>query len=162
MILGQLSKSIAVLAQATVATNATASAGPFDVSGYEQVILRAIHPPAAATNSSAKWAVLEVALGDTTDYTSATAVSGLSGTTNSTASTSQFVLGVHNSTSYASVTRLSVSGNRHKYAFIKYQTPGATNYNVPAFVVDAFSGGQAPSSATEANVAAWASAPDAL
>lgn len=161
MILGQLSKSLAVLAQATVATNATATAGPFDIGGYEQVILRAIHPPAAATNSSAKWAALEVALGDTTDYTSATAVSGLSGTTG-TASTSQFALGVHNSTSYASVTRLSVSGNRHKYAFIKYQTPGATNYNVPAFVVDAFSAGQAPSSATEANVAAWASAPDAL
>lgn len=161
MILGQLSKSIAVLAQATVATNATASAGPFDVSGYEQVIIRAIHPPAAATNSSAKWAALEVALGDTTDYTSATAVSGLSGTTG-TASTSQFALGVHNSTSYASVTRLSVSGNRHKYAFVKYQTPGATNYNVPAFVVDAVNGGQAPSSATEANVAAWASAADAL
>lgn len=161
MILGQLSKSLAVLAQATVATNATATAGPFDVGGYEQVILRAIHPPAAATNSSAKWAALEVSLGDTTTYSEATAVSGLSGTTG-TASTSQFALGVHNSTSYASVTRLSVSGNRHKYAFIKYQTPGATNYNVPAFVVDAFSAGQAPTTATEANVAAWASAPDAL
>lgn len=161
MILGQLSKSIAVQAIATVDSAATASAGPFDISGYEQVVFRALHAAAVATNSSAKWAALEVALGDTTTYSEATAVPGLSGTTG-TASTSQFALGVHNSTSYASVTRLSVSGNRHKYAFIKYQVPATTNYRNPAFIVDAFNGGQAPSSATEANVAAWASAADTL
>lgn len=162
MVLGQLSKSIAVQAIATVDSAATASAGPFDISGYEQVVFRAIHAAAVATNSSAKWVVLEVALGDTTTYSEATAVSGLSGTTNTTASTSQFILGAHNSTSYASVTRLSVSGNRHKYGFVKYHVPATTNYRNPAFVVDAFNGGHAPSSATDANVAAWASAPDAL
>lgn len=161
MILGQLSKSMSVQAIATVDSAATASAGPFDISGYEQVVFRALHAAAVATNSSAKWAALEVSLGDTTTFSEATAVSGLSGTTG-TASTSQFALGVHNSTSYGSVTRLSVSGNRHKYGFIKYQVPATTNYRNPAFVVDAFSAGQAPSSATEANVAAWASAPDAL
>jgi hypothetical protein len=161
MILGQLSKSFAVNTIATVATNATASVGPFDVGGYEQLIFRAIHPAATATNASAKWAALEVLLGDTTDLTSATAVSGLSGTTG-TASTSQFALGVWNNTSVSSVTRLSVSGNRHKYAFIKYQPPAGASYTAPAFVVDAFNGGQAANSATEANVAAWASAADAL
>lgn len=161
MILGQLSKAYAVNTVATVATNATASVGPFDVSGYEQVIVRAIHPAANATNSSAKWAALEVLLGDTTTFSEATAVPGLSGTTG-TASTSQFALGVWNNTSVSSVTRLSVSGNRHKYAFVKYQPPATTNYTAPAFVVDAFNGGQAPSSATEAGVAAWASVADAL
>jgi len=157
MILGQMSKVITVLAQATVATNATASVGPFDVGGYGCVVAKAIHPPAAATNSSAKWAALQLLVGDTTTFSEATAVNGLVGTTNTTASTSQFVLGVHNNTSYASNTRLSLDGNRHRYVFLSYQTPGATNYNVPAFVVEAYSAAQGISSASEAGCAAIAS-----
>lgn len=162
MILGQMCKSIAVLAQATVATNATASAGPFDLQGFGAAVVKAVHPPAAATNSSAKWAALDVRVGDTTTYSAATVVPGLSGTTNSTASTSQFVLGVHNDTSYASVTRMSVDALRHRYVFVTYQTPGATNYNVPAFVVDGYHAAQSPSSASEAGCAAFAQAPDTV
>lgn len=157
MILGQMSKVFAVVAQATVATNATASVGPFDISSFGAVIVEAIHNPAAATNSSAKWAALSVLVGDTTTYSEATAVNGLVGTTNTTASTSQFVLGVHNDTSLSGVTRMSLNGNRNKYLFINRQVPGATNYNVPAFVVQGFHGPQAPSSASEAGLSAWAS-----
>lgn len=160
MILGQMSKGIAVLAQATVATNATAIAGPFDMQGFGHVVINAIHPPAAATNSSAKWQVLEVYVGNSTTFSEATAVNGLVGTTNSTASTSQFVLGVHNDTSYASITRLSIGGMRHRYVFVKHQVPGATNYNVPCFIVNGFHKDHAPSSASEAGLAAWAQAAD--
>jgi len=162
MILGMMSKGIAALAQATVATNATASVGPFDMQGYDHVTIDAIHNPAAATDSSAKWAALSVLVGDTTTYSEATTVPGLSGTTNATASTSQFVLGVHNDTSFASITRMSIAGLRHRYVFINRQVPGATNYNVPAFVVNGYHAAQAPSSASEANCAAIASAADTL
>ncbi len=150
-------KSIAVAGEATIATNATASYGPFDISGYGHVVISAIHPPAVATNSSAKWAALAVYVGDTTDYTSATAVNGLVGTTNSTASTSQFVLGVHNNTTYASITKLSISNNKHKYAFVQAQPAGATNYRRVDLVCEAFHTAQAPSSASEAGCAAVAS-----
>lgn len=162
MILGMMSKGIASLAQATVATNATASVGPFDMQGFDHVTIDAIHPPAAATDSSAKWAVLDVLAGDTTTFSEATVVPGLSGTTNATASTSQFVLGVHNDTSFASITRMSIAGLRHRYVFVRRQVPGATNYNVPAFVVNGYHAAQAPSSATEANLTSWASAADTL
>lgn len=162
MILGMMSKGIAALAQATVATNATASVGPFDMQGFAHAVVQVIHPPAAATNSSAKWAALDVLVGDTTDFTNATVVPGLSGTTNATASTSQFVLGVHNDTTYAGLTLLAVSNLRHRYVFIRRQVPGATNYNVPAFVVSGWHGLYDPSSAAEAGASAWAFAPDTL
>lgn len=157
MILGQLSKTIAT-APASAATNATASAGPFDVQGFDSINIKCIHPAATATNASAKWSAIEVLGGDTTTFASATAVSGLVGTTNSTASTSQFVLGVWNDTSFASVTKLNVSGNKHRYYFVKWQAP--TSYNTVSFVVDAFNGAQTPNTAAEAGAAAIASAAD--
>lgn len=159
MILGQMSKGVAVLAQATVDVTVTGSTYA-DMTGCGAVTIEAIHPPAAATNSSAKWQVLDVLVGDTTDFSSATIVSGLSGTTNSTASTSQFVLGVHNSTSYGSITRLSINQLRHPYVFVRHKTANATNYNVPAFIFHGFAKAEAPSSASEAGCAAIASAPD--
>lgn len=162
MILGLMSKGIAALAQATVATNATASVGPFDMQGFGHCTIDAIHNPAAATDSSAKWAALDVLVGDTTTFSEATVVPGLSGTTNSTASASQFVLGVHNDTTYAAITRLAITGLRHRYVFIRRQVPGATNYNVPAFIVNGYHRTEAPSSASEANVGALASAADTL
>lgn len=150
MILGQICKSITIQQQATIASNATASYGPFDISGYGHVVFRASHPPALATNSSAKWGALAVYVGDTTDFTSATAVSGLVGVTTSTASTSQFVLGVHNNTTYASITRLALSNNKHKYAFLQVQPAAATNYTPITLTADCYHAAQAPNSATEA------------
>jgi hypothetical protein len=150
MILGQTCKSIVVQGQATVASNATASYGPFDISGYGHVVFRASFPPAAATNSSAKWGALSVLVGDTTDYTSATAVAGLVGVTTSTASTSQFVLGVYNNTSYGSITRLTLSNNKHKYAFINAQPAASTVYTPMSFQADCYHAAQAPNTATEA------------
>jgi hypothetical protein len=160
MVLGTLSKSIVVTPSATVATNATASAGPFDIAGFDSVQIKCIHQAATNSSASAKWAELEVRVGDSTTYSSATAVNGLVGTTNSTASTSQFVLGVHNNTSFGSVTRLNLHKNKHAYAFVRYQVPATTNYNLPVFVVDAFNAAQAPNSASESGAAAIASAAD--
>jgi len=162
MILGQMSKAFSSNSQATVATNATASVGPFDIRGFGVVIASAIANPAVATNSSAKWAALDIRLGDTTSYTNATAVNGLVGTTNATASTSQFVLGVHNDTSFAGITRASIADNRHAYLFITYQTAGATNYNSPAFFVNAWHGPQTPDTATEAGLNAAVSVTDTV
>jgi len=162
MVLGTLSKSIVVNPLATVATNATASAGPFDIAGFDSVQIKCIHQAATATNASVKWAALDVRVGNSTTYANATAVNGLVGTTNSTASTSQFVLGVHNNTSFGSVTRLNLHKNKHAYAFITYQTPATTNYNIPAFVVDAFSPAQTPNTASESGAAAIASAADTV
>lgn len=156
MILGQTCKSIVVANQATVASNATASYGPFDITGFGHVVFKAIHPPAQATNSSAKWGNLAILVGDTTAFTSATAVAGLSGVTTTTASTSQFVLGVHNDTSYGSITRMTLSNNKHKYAFIQAQPAASTLYTPITFIVDAFHGAQAPNSASEAGCAAVA------
>ena len=160
MVLGTLSKSIVVTPSATVATNATASAGPFDIAGFDSVQIKCIHAAATNSSASAKWAVLDVLVGDSTAFTSATAVNGLVGTTNSTASTSQFVLGVHNNTSYGSITRLNVHKNKHAYAYIRYQPPATTNYRLPVFVVDAFNSAQSPNSASESGAAATASAAD--
>ena len=160
MVLGTLSKSIVVTPSATVATNATASAGPFDIAGFDSVQIKCIHQAATNSSASAKWATLDVLVGDSTTFASATAVNGLVGTTNSTASTSQFVLGVHNNTSFGSVTRLNVHKNKHAYAFVRYQTPATTNYNLPVFVVDAFNAAQSPNSASESGAAATASAAD--
>lgn len=156
MILGNLAKSVVVAGEATVLTNATASYGPFDISGCGHVVIKAIHPPAVATNSSAKWQALAVYVGDTTNFTSATAVVGLVGTTEATASTSQFFLGVHNDTSYASITRLSIGSNRAKYAFVQANPPGATSYRRVAIVCDGYHSGQAPNTASEAGCAAVA------
>ena len=103
MILGNLAKSVVVAGEATVATNATASYGPFDISNCGHV-----------------------------------------------------VLGVHNDTSFASITRLSIGSNRAKYAFVEAQVPGATNYRRLAIVCDGYHSGQAPNTASEAGCAAVA------
>jgi hypothetical protein len=160
MVLGTLSKSIVVGPSATVATNATASVGPFDIAGFDSVQFKCIHAAATNSSASAKWAALDVLVSDSSNFTAATAVNGLVGTTNPTASTSQFVLGVHNNTSFASVTRLNLHKNKHAYAFVRYQVPATTNYNQPVFVVDAFNAAQAPNSASESGAAATASAAD--
>lgn len=160
MVLGTLSKSIVVQPNATQATDATASAGPFDIAGFDSVQFKCIHIAATNASASAKWAVLDVLVGDSTAFTSATAVNGLVGTTNATASTSQYVLGVHNNTSFGSVTRLNLHKNKHAYAYIRYQPPATTNYRLPVFVVDAFNAAQSPNSASESGAAATASAAD--
>jgi hypothetical protein len=157
MILGMTCKNIGVAGLATVATDATASYGPFDISGYGHVVISALHPPATATNADVKWAGLSVLVGDTTTYANATAVSGLVGVTTSTASTSQFVLGVHNNTTYASITKLSISNNKHKFAFVNATPPATTNYRRVDILVEAFHAAQAPNSASEAGCAAIAS-----
>jgi hypothetical protein len=159
MILGQLSKTIALPAVSS-ATNGTASVGPFDVQGFDSINLKVLAAVASATNASAKWSALDVLCGDSTAFTAATVVPGLSGTTNSTASTSQFVLGVWNDTSVSSCTKLNVSGNKHRYYFVRFT--GATGYNTATVVVDAFNGAQTPNTAAEAGAASIASAADTL
>lgn len=156
MILGMLSKTIAI--SATSATNATASAGPFDMSGCNQVNIKVCHAAASATNASAKWATLQILNSDSTAFTSATAVSGLVGTTNATASTSQFVLGAHNNTSNMSVTKLNVLDNKHPYYFVVFSA--ATGYNTATIVVDGYAAAQAPNTASENGAAAIASVAD--
>lgn len=156
MILGMLSKTVTMVA--SCATDATASVGPFDVTGCGQVRLAVHHAKATNSSASAKWATLDILCGDTTAFTSATAVNGLVGTTNSTASTSQFVLGVWNNTNNSSVTKLSVANNKHPYYFVRFSH--GTGYNTATVVVDGFNAGQAPNTASESGAAAIASAGD--
>lgn len=159
MILGAISKVLPILAAQTAATNATASAR-CDLGTLQpgQVVVQVYHTPATATNSSAKFGALDVRIGNTTTYSEATAVSGLSGTTNSTAGSTQFVIPVHNNTSDAQCIRLSVNrpGDRGRYLFITFQA--AASHQTIWAEAQAFNLAQAPNSASEMGVGAYAAA----
>lgn len=150
MILGQICKSIST-APASVATDATASAGPFDVQGFGHVVLKAVLPAATSTTvTTDKWASLGVYASDTTTFSTNTPVVGLIGAT--ATGTSVFLLGTgHQNTSFASVTRLSVSDVRHRYLFVQWS---AAAYNTASFHVDAYHAAQAPNTAAEAGLSA--------
>lgn len=99
----------AVLQLGTVATNAT-SATVIDTQGKGAwAVVDAIHNVASNTSASAKWTSLLLQHGTTTDPTNHTAISNMTGTTESTATTAQFVLGEHNDTTNASITRFYVN-----------------------------------------------------
>lgn len=89
-----------ILLNATVSTSATNSS-MVDRLGFDYAMINIAMPPATATNSSAKWAVLKLQESDTTNVSDATNISGLIGTTNSTAAVgtaSEFVIPANNST----------------------------------------------------------------
>ena len=111
----------------TIATNATATATIIDSLRWDQVDVYASLPAAAATNSSAKWAVLQLSAGDTTAISQATAIVGLIGTTNTTAATNQFVIVAHNDTSNPQITRLSCDKRYtpQRYLFLTWQAPAS-------------------------------------
>jgi hypothetical protein len=147
MILGQICKSIST-APASVATNGTASAGPFEVGGFGQVVLKGVLPRATSTTvTDDKWASFGVYAADTTTFATTIPVVGLIGAT--ATGTSVFLLGTgHQDTSFGGVTDVSVDGNRHKYLFVQWGV-ASTSYNTATFHVDAYQAAQAPSSAAE-------------
>lgn len=156
MILAQTFKNAVFVGPSTVlATNATASAR-IDAQGAHGALITIAHGPAAATNSDAKWAVLSIGVSDTTTFSTSNRVSGLVGTTNSTASTSQFVLPAHNNTSNPSVIKLHLNNPTGRYIFLEYQPPASTVSSNIAAWAELYRLDQAPSSATEAGVSAWA------
>jgi len=144
-------KSHATNPATTQASNATTSTR-IDRLGFDYAVIEAIAPPAAATNSSAKFRVFAIYQADTTTYSTADAV--IAGTTNSTATTAQFVLNVHNNTSNPNIVRCAVDLRPCKrYLFVAWGAPGATNYTTNVVVAHLFRGEDAPDSTTEAGVA---------
>ena len=105
----------------TVATSATASAS-VDTLGFDYTTFDFVLPPATATNSSAKWGVLQVLESDATVFSNATSITNMSGTTNSTAATG-FVIQPQNDTTNYQVTRLFIDTKAHKrYLFVEYES----------------------------------------
>lgn len=138
----------------TIATNATASAAVvLDTLGWDRADILIGLPVATATNSSAKFAALQVTAGDTTAYTSSTAVAGLVGTTNSTAATNQFVIAAQNDTSNPQVTRLVVDKGYtpERYLFVVWQ--GAASHNTVSANAILSRGKIGPDTDTERGVA---------
>lgn len=113
---------------ATVASGATASAAVLDTFGYDVATVEVSHPPATATNSSAKLAAFAIYESDATTF--ATTYPVAVGTTNATAASGQFVLGEHNNTTYGAVARVTIPlQGRRRYLFVVTQPPATTNYN---------------------------------
>lgn len=159
MVLGTLSKTqVYILPTAGYNTSASATT-QFDVSGYDQVVVKAIHP-AVGTNTTAKWAALDIRLGNDTTFANSTTVPGLQGTSGTPTST-QFALPTP-STAAANVIVATIANNHHKNLHIGFQAPGATGYNNPVFVVEGYRGGQAPNTTTELGVIASVAAVDTL
>ena len=156
-----------ILFNGTVATNATSSA-VVDRLGFDYVKIDVIKRPATATDSSAKWTVLKVLHGDTTDVSSATAVSGLIGTTNTTAATTvsaaEFVIPVHNSTVLGQTTAQNGGGQqialcadlrgKGRYLFLVLQANAS--HQTARAQAHLYKGESLPTTVTERNVAAVA------
>jgi hypothetical protein len=129
MIQKQCEKVVCIVAPGTVATGATASAS-IDTLGFEYCTFDAILPAATATNSSAKWGVLQVLEADVTNFSSATSIAAMSGTTNSSSSTG-FVIQPQNDTTNPQITRLFIDTKAHKrYLFVEYEAAASHSTSV--------------------------------
>lgn len=120
-----------------------------DTLGFNYCMLTFNTPVAAATNSSAQIAVLDINESDAAD-TNTVAVSGLAGTVG-TAASSQFVIPVHNDTANPACVPLFINLNgRKRYLQISF-TPGASNtsFAINAILSRAY---QAPNTNAERGV----------
>ena len=149
MIFAQQEKWVNLFKAATMATSATASARA-DALGWSYFSVIAKMPTATATNSSAKWGVFTVYQGDTTAFTSATAVA--TGTTNSSATAGGFVIGAQNNTSDPCY--LKVEGPLTcRYVFVSAQS--ADSHSTVSIDMRLTRPEQTPDTASEAGLATW-------
>ena len=137
----------------TQASNATTSTR-IDTIGYDYLVLTGVAPPAAATNSSAKWRVFDVYQADITTFATTDAV--IVGTTNTTAAATEFVMGVHNDTTEANIVKVGVDlRGRERYLFVEWGAPGATDYTTNVIVSELFRAEEQPTTAALSNLSAW-------
>ena len=127
----------AVLQLGTVATNAD-SATVIDTQGKgAYCFVDAIHNVASNTSASAKWTSLVLQHGTTTDASNHTAIANMTGTTEATATTAQFVLGTHNDTTNASITRFYVNLT-DKERYLRVVRQSSPSYHSTATTVTFF------------------------
>jgi hypothetical protein len=125
----QAEKVICLAGPGTVATGATASAS-VDTLGFDYCTFDFVLPAATATNSSAKWGVLQVLEADVTNFSSATSIAAMSGTTN-TSTTGGFVIAPQNDTTNPQITRLFIDTRAHKrYLFVEYEAAASHSTSV--------------------------------
>lgn len=154
MIAAQLFKTQSLVGPTTALVTSTTVSARVDTLGSHGVCIRLIHPAAAATDSSAKWAAVAVGVADTTTFSTSNRI--LSGTTGSTAGTSQFVLAAHNDTANASVTEIFINKPAGRYVFLDFTPVASTVYQNIYCEARLFNLDQEPSSASEAGAAARA------
>jgi hypothetical protein len=146
MIIGAFPKTQAYIAPTVQSTSASATTS-FDVGGFDQLAIKVCHP-SQGTNASAKWALLEIRLGDSTTYSNNTIVNGLQGTSGTPTST-QFAFATQANTAVANVMDFTIANNRHKYLHVGWQLPATTGYQIPVVIVDQYRSGQVPNTASE-------------
>lgn len=126
-------KVVELLAPATVASGSTTSAS-VDRLGFDAARILVRLPAASATNSSAKWGVLQLSEADVTNVSSATSIVAFTGTTNSvTSSTAGFVIAAQNDTTNPQITEFCVTCvGRKRYLFLTVQSAAShsTTYGV--------------------------------
>lgn len=154
MIHSQYTKEVVLVGPGTVASNATASAS-VDTLGYRYATIDAYLSPAtsAATATNHRWQVLFLAQGDSTAYSSATAIATFTGTTNTvTAATALFLIDQYSVSTVASQTRLGVDlkANRGRHLFVVYQ--GAASVSTALVKATLSNGEQFPNTDTERGV----------
>ena len=141
----------AVVPQLGVVSTSATSATTQDCLGFSRVIVDAIHNVASNTSASAKWTSLVLQHGSTTDVSNFTAIANMTGTTEATATTAQFVLGEHNDTVVASITRFFVDLTG-KERFLRVLRQASASYHSTATTFQLFRGGSSPDSDSERGV----------
>lgn len=130
----------------TIASSAT-SASTIDTLGYDYAVVDVMLNPATGATSSAKLDTLQLEHGSTTDPTNHTAINGAIGTTNATASATQFVLPVHNDTSFASIVRFFVN-LADKQRILRIEKTGCASHSTTVDIAHLSNADEVPDTAT--------------